>query len=130
MGASWVVESLVGDAGEAVVGVMGESGASGGGVAHRGRFLELDLDAAAGGAFDGQLGLLFEAVVPQAAAGRPHGGGVMGHTGAGARATLPFGRRTWPRSTRRTVEGGIDCVWTGWVWEQFIRNYLKTYGFL
>ena len=30
-GESWVVESLVGDAGEAVVGVMGESGASGGG---------------------------------------------------------------------------------------------------
>ena len=37
----------------AVVGVRGQSGASGGGVAHRGRFLEFDLDAAAGGAFDG-----------------------------------------------------------------------------
>ena len=113
-GESWVVESLVGDAGEAVVGVgvMGESGASGGGVAHRGRFLELDLDAAAGGGFDGLLRLVCEVVAPQAAAGRPHGGGV-GHTGAGARATHPFDRRTWPRSTRRTMEGGIDCVWSG-----------------
>ena len=106
------VESLVGDAGEAVVGVMGESGASGGGVAHRGRFLEGDVDAAAGGAFDGLLGLVVEVeiVVLQAAAGTPHGGGV-GHTGAGARATHPFERRTWPRSKRRTMEGGIDCGW-------------------
>ena len=46
VGESWVVvESLDGDATEAVVGVgvmgvMGESGASGGGVAHRGRLLE------------------------------------------------------------------------------------------
>ena len=110
VGESWVVESLVGDAGEAVVGVMGESGASGGGVAHRGRFLEGDVDAAAGGVFDGLLGLVV--VVLQPAAGTPHGGGV-GHTGAGARATHPFDRRTWPRSTRRTMEGGIDCVWTG-----------------
>ena len=80
MGESWVVESLFGNAGEAVVGVgvMGESGASGGGVAHRDRFLELDLDAAAGGVFDGLLGLVVEAVVLQAAVGRPHGGGV-GH---------------------------------------------------
>ena len=117
VGEWWVVESLVGDAGEAVVGVgvMGESGASGGGVAHRGRFLEMDLDAAAGGVFDGLLGLVVEAVVLQAAAGRPRGGG-LGHTGAGARATHPFGRRTWPRSTRRTMEGGIDCGWTGRVW--------------
>ena len=59
-----VVESLVGDAGEAVVGVMGESGASGGGVAHRGRLLELDPDAAAGGALDGLLGLVGEGVGP------------------------------------------------------------------
>ena len=100
------MESLVGDAGEAVVGVTGASGASGGGVAHRGRLLEFDLDAAAGGVCDGLLGLVVEVVAPQAAAGRPHGGGV-GHTGAGARATLPSGRRTWPRSTRRTLEGGI-----------------------
>ena len=91
------------------MGVMGKSGASGGGVAHRGRFLELDPDAAAGGALEGLLGLVVEIVVPQAAAGTPHGGGV-GHTGAGARATHPFERRTWPRSTRRTMEGGIVCV--------------------
>ena len=91
---------------------MGESGASSGGVAHRGCFLELDLDAAAGGVFDGLLRLVVEVVAPQAAAGRPHGGGV-GHTGAGARATHPFGRRTWPRSTRRRMEGGIDCMWMG-----------------
>ena len=90
---------------------MGESGASGGGVAHRGRFLELDLDAAGSGAFDGLLGLVVEVVVPQAAAGRPCGG--VGNTGAVARATHPVDRRTWPWSTRRTMEGGIDCVWVG-----------------
>ena len=114
-GESLVVESLVGDdAGEAVVGVTRESGASGSGVTHRGRFLEGDVDAAAGGVFDGLLGPVVEAVGLQPAAGRPHGGGV-GHTGAGARATHPFDRRMWPRSTRRTMEGGIDCVWvSGW----------------
>ena len=110
-----MVESLVADAGEAVVGVRGQLGESGGGVAHRGRFLEGDVDAAAGGVCDGLLGLIGDAVGPKAAAGRPHGGGV-GHTGAGARATHPFDRRTWPRCTRRTMEGGIDCVWTGRVW--------------
>ena len=36
--------------------------ASGGGVAHRGRFLESDVDAAAGGVFDGLLGLVGEIV--------------------------------------------------------------------
>ena len=77
-----IVESLCRNAGEAVVGVRGQSGASGGGVAHRGRFLELDLDAAAGGVFDGLLGVVVEVVEPQAAAGRPHGSGVD-HTGAG-----------------------------------------------
>ena len=82
----------------------------GGGVAGCGRFLEGDVDAAAGGVFDGLLGLVVEIVVPQAAAGTPHGGGV-GHTGAGARATHPFERRTWPQSTRRTMEGRIDCGW-------------------
>ena len=86
MGESWVVESLCGNAGEAVVGVRGQSGASGGGVAHRGRLLELDPDAAAGGAFDEVGEVAFdgvgEVVGPQAAAGRPHGSGVD-HTGAG-----------------------------------------------
>jgi hypothetical protein len=41
-------------------------------VAHRGRLLKSDLDAAAGGVFDGLLGLVIEAVVLQAATGRPH----------------------------------------------------------
>ena len=88
-----------------------ESGAAGGGVAHRGRLLELDLDAAAGGvasgvataAGHGMLGLIVEAVCPQAATGRPQGSDV----GAGARAIHPSDRRTWPRSTRRTMEGSI-----------------------
>ena len=103
-------ESLVGDVGEAVVGVTGESGvaagesgAAGGGVAHRGRLLKLDLDATAGGVFDGLLGLVVEVVALQAATGRPQGSDV----GAGARATHPSDRRTWPRSTRRTMEGSI-----------------------
>ena len=39
------------------VGVAGESGTPGGGVAHRGRLLKMDLDASASGDFDGVLGL-------------------------------------------------------------------------
>ena len=78
---AWV-ESLVGDAGEAVVGVVGESvelgesgvGAPNGGVAHAVRLLELDADAAARGIFDGLFGLVVEAVVLQAATGRSQGG--------------------------------------------------------
>ena len=102
-------ESLAGDAGEAVVGVVGESGVGtrGGGVAHRGRLLELDIDTASRGVFDGPLGLVVEAIVPQAVAGRSQGG----EMGAGARATHPSDRRTWPRSTRRTMEGGIAWMW-------------------
>ena len=103
-------ESLVGDVSEAVVGVTGESGvaasesgAAGGSVAHRGHLLKLDLDATAGGVFDGLLGLVVEVVTLQAATGRPQGS----DGGAGARETHPSDRRTWPRSTRRTVEGII-----------------------
>eukprot|EP00964_Phaeocystis_antarctica_P115281 scaffold79253_cov51-Phaeocystis_antarctica.AAC.3 len=33
--------------------------------------------------------------------------------GAGARTPRPSDRRTWPRSTRRTIEGSISC---GWEW--------------
>ena len=100
-------ESLVGDVGEAVVGesgvAAGESSAAGGGVAHRGRLLKLDLDATAGGVFDGLLVLVVEVVVLQAATGKPQESGV----GAGARAIDPSDRRTWHRSTRRTMEGSI-----------------------
>ena len=104
-----VVEAVVGDAGEAVVGVVGESGVGtrGGGVAHRGRFLEFDTDTASRGVSDGPLGLVVEVVGPQAVAGRSHGG----EMGAGARATHPSDRRTWPRSTRRTMKGGIAWMW-------------------
>ena len=64
-------ESLVGDAGEAVVGASRAGRASrasqmwepGGGVAHRGRLLDGDADAAARGVFDGLFGLVVEAVV-------------------------------------------------------------------
>ena len=67
-------ESLLGDVGEAVVGVVGESGDSGvgtpgGGVARRGRLLEGDADAAARGVFDGLLGLVVEVVGHQAVTG-------------------------------------------------------------
>ena len=100
-------EPLAGDAGEAVVGVVGVVGESGvgtrgGGLAHRGRLLEFDTDTASRGVFDGPLGLVFEAIVLQAVAGRLQGG----EMGAGARATHPSDRRTWPRSTRRTMQGG------------------------
>ena len=110
-------ESLVGDAVEAVVDVVGESsvagepgvGTPGGGVAHRGRLLEGDADAAARGVFDGLLGLIAQVVVLQAATGRSQGG----EMGAGARATHPSDRRTWPRSTRRTMEGSIAWIGKG-----------------
>lgn len=71
-----VGEAVVGDAGEAVVGVVGESGVGtrGGGVAHRGRLLEGNADAAARGVSDGLFGLVAEAVVPQAVTGRVAGG--------------------------------------------------------
>ena len=74
-----VGETVVGDAGEAVVGVVGVVGESGvgtrgGGVAHRGRLLELDIDTASRGVFDGPLGLVVEVIVLQAVAGRSHGG--------------------------------------------------------
>ena len=76
-------------------------------MAHRGRLLESDIDTASRGVFDGLLGLVVEAVVLQAVAGRSQGG----EMGAGARATHPSDRRTWPRSTRRTMEGGIAWMW-------------------
>ena len=79
-------ESLVGDAGEAVVGVTGESGESdesdvgapGSGVAHRGRLLEGDADAAAHGVFDGLFGLVVEGKVRRAVRwARERGGGAL-----------------------------------------------------
>ena len=47
---------------------------SGGGVAHRGRLLEGDADAAARGVFDGLFGLVVELVVLQTVTGRVAGG--------------------------------------------------------
>ena len=105
-------ESLVGDGGEAVVGVtgvVGESGVGtrGGGVVHRGRLLESDIDTASRGVFDGLLGLVVEVVVRQAVTEMSQGA----EMGAGARATQPSDRRTWPRSTRRTMGSGL--AWSG-----------------
>ena len=95
--------------GVALVGVVGESGVDtrGGGVAHRGRLLELDIDTASRGVFDGPLGLVAQAVVLQAVAGKSQGG----EMGAGAHTTHPSDRRTWPRSTRRSMEDGIAWMW-------------------
>ena len=75
------------------MGVVGESGVTGepgvgmpgGGVAHRGRLLEGDADAAARGVFEGLFGLVVEVVVPQAVAETLQGA----EMGAGARATHP-----------------------------------------
>ena len=107
-----VGEAVAGDAGEAVVGVVGVVGESGvgtrgGGVAHRGRLLELDIDTASRGVSDGPFGLVVEVIVLQAVAGRSQ----AGEMGAGARATHPSDRRTWPRSMRRTTQGGIAWMW-------------------
>ena len=57
-------------------GVAGESGVgtSGSGLAHRGRLLEVDADAAARDVFDGLFGLVVEAAVPHAVTGRVAGG--------------------------------------------------------
>ena len=77
-------------------------GTPGGGVAHRGRLLEGDADAAARGVFDGLFGLVVEAVVLQTVARRSQGA----EMGAGARATHPSDRRT-----RHTMEGSI--AWNG-----------------
>ena len=74
---------------------------------HRGRLLEGDADAAARRVFDGLFGLVVQVVVLQTVAGRSQGA----EMGAGARATHPSDRRTWPRSTRRTMEGGIAWMW-------------------
>jgi hypothetical protein len=62
-----------------VLGVAGESsrsgvGTPGGGVAHRGRLLEGDADAAASGVFDGLFGLVVEVVELQAMTEGSHGG--------------------------------------------------------
>ena len=65
----------------------------------RGCVLDGDAGAAARGVFDGLLGLVVEVVVLQAATGRSQG--VMGAL------KHPSDRRTWPRSTRRTIEGSI-----------------------
>ena len=72
---------------------------SGGGVAHRGRLLELDLNAAAGGVSDGLFGLVIEHVVLQAVTG----GGRRGVRWARehARPTRPTGGRDHgPRDAR------------------------------
>jgi hypothetical protein len=114
-------ELLLGDVGEAVVGVAGESsrldvGTPGGGVAHRGRLLEGDADAATSGVFDGLLVLVSELVVLQAVTERLQGG----EMGAGAHAppTRPTGGRgrgprgsRWRAASRGCgMEKGCVCV--------------------
>ena len=104
--------------GGALVGVAGESGESGvgtpgGGVAHRGRLLEGDADAAARRVFDGLPGLVAQLVVLQTVARRSQGA----QMGAGARATQPSDRRTWPRgpcgARRRAASRGCGEMGKG-----------------
>ena len=77
---------------------------AGGGVAHRGRLLKMDLDATAGGVFDGLLGLVAEAVALQAATVRPQGSDV-----GAARLTYPrpTGGRDLGSHEAHDVEGSI-----------------------
>ena len=93
----------MGGAGESRV----ESGA-GAPQAVGGCVLEFDADAAARGVSDGLFGLLNEEVVPQAATGgrEAQGGEVGRYTGACGDPPVRQ-RRTWPRSTRRTVKGSM-----------------------
>ena len=111
-----VGEAVVGDAGEAVVGVVGVVGESGvgtrgGGVAHRGRLLELDIDTASRGVFDGLLGLVVEVIVPQAVAGRSQG---VRRALEHARPTRPTGGRgrggRWRAALRGCGETGKGSV--------------------
>ena len=89
-------------------------GTPGGGVAHRGRLLEGDADAAARGVFDGLLGLVAQVVALQAVTGRSQGA----EMGAGARATHPTGGgdrgprgARWRAASRGWGEGeGCVCV--------------------
>ena len=77
---------------------MGESGArcvgmSGGNMAHRGRLLEEDADAATRGVFDGPFGLVFEHVELQAVTERPQ-------KGTGQRAGVSMGADTRANTLR------------------------------
>ena len=90
-------------------GVAGESGVGtpGGGVAHRGRLLEGNADAAARGVFDGLFGLVVQAGVLQTVARTSQGA----EMGAGARATHPSDRRTCPRGPRGARWTGASHGW-------------------
>ena len=83
---------------------MGESGArcvgmSGGNMAHRGRLLEEDADAATRGVFDGPFGLVFEHVELQAVTERPQ-------KGTGQRAGVSMGADTNANSLGRWLTPG------------------------
>jgi hypothetical protein len=104
-------ESLLGDVGEAVGGESGESsesgvGTPGSGVAHRGRLLEADADAAASGVFDGLLGLVVKSVVLQAVTGRSQGVEMAREY---ARPTHPTGGRA--RGPRGAGWRAASCGW-------------------
>ena len=89
---------------------MGESGVGtrGGGVAHRGRLLELDIDTASRGVFEGLFGLVVEAIVPQAVVGRSQGDemGAREH----ARPTRPTVRQEDVAAVHAAGDGGWHCV--------------------
>ena len=68
--------------------------------------LEHDAEAASRGVFDDLFGLVVEVVVPQAVRRERSQGGerwVYGRIHSSDRRTW-----TWPRSTRRTIEGSIS----------------------
>ena len=88
---------------------MGESGArcvgmSGGNMAHRGRLLEEDADAATRGVFDGPFGLVFEHVELQAVTERPQ-------KGTGQRAGVSMGADTRANTLRAVaLSRSVICV--------------------
>ena len=83
-------------------------GTRGGGVAHRGRLLELDIDTASRGVFEGLFGLVVEAIVPQAVVGRSQGDemGAREH----ARPTRPTVRQEDVAAVHAAGDGGWHCV--------------------
>ena len=87
-------------------GLDGEEGVGSGGLAHRNRFLEGELDAASSGRLDGLLGGVIEPVGLQAAT-RSEGGGARALRGK--RAAHPSDRSTCPRSMRRTIVGCVGA---------------------
>ena len=89
-------------------GLGGEEGVGSGGLAHRNRFLEGELDAASSGRSDGLLGGVIEKVVLQAAT-RSEGGGARALRGKRAAHPRPTGVRVNTVDATDKSVGGVGA---------------------